>query len=349
MRYLIYIKEIIVLLLTILQLASCSMNEKKIGLRDLFDAAVIVGAKDSVCLDSLDLVYAYDVIPIRDKFIFLHGKQNYHITCCDFKNNCIVQNVFSGNGPNEVVSFLPIKSNSPDVFLYADRVRKKVFSIALDSCTAPIKEEFQINDSVNRFFQMVTNNSECYYGTGLFTKGRFCAYNKNTKQATYFGRYPDMSGVTYPSPMHEAALFSSSLICIHPRAQKLCVVYQGFFDIYDNEDVHFPQIIKSLRFEEPKVQINGYDGPAVIYDRENIVGAISVTCNTTGIYVLYSTQTFEEQSKTGKVGNLIILFDWNGDIIKKYKVDHSLSSIVNDDGLIYAINNDGSILYEYNI
>lgn len=340
-------KKVIVFQLSFLILcclSSCSTDSKKLDIESYFKKAAHFKAIDSISVDSLDVIGAYNVIPSGDKFVFLLGQQPHNITLWNRDRNSLTKGVLKGQGPKEVVRFSPVRSNNKDRFYYADTEKKKVFSFPLDSSAILIREEFQLNDSINRFIQLATNNDEIYYGTGSFTAGRICVYNRKNNEVTYAGKYPVIPGAKIISPRHEAALFANGQMCIHPQDNRLCIVSRGIFDFYHFQHDQSLAHVKSLHFDYPKFTMNQY-GAAVVYDRENIYAALSTTCSKDYIYILYSENTSKEE----RTANTILIFDWNGNPIKKYKCNEQLSSITFENNFIHALKYDGSILYKYEV
>ena len=65
----------------------------------------------------------------------------------------------------------------------------------------------------------------------------------------------------------------------------------------------------------------------------------------------YSSQSYTEASKSGKVSNEVLCFDWNGEKIKKYILPFSISNICLDNNYIYAIRyvDDETVIYRFKL
>ena len=338
-----------ILLLGAFCLSSCSIDSKKTSVSEVFSEASSLTVLDSIDLNPLDMLQAYGMRFSGDKFVFMNGQQPHYVTFWDRSENRVLEGVFKGEGPKEVVQFLPMQSNNKRRFFYADRMRKNVFSFPLDSSAILIQEEFHWGDSLARFTRLATNDDENYYGMGVLIEGRICVFNAKKGTVRFVGEYPDMPNLEYTSSRHEAALFANGHMCVHPQRQRVFVANCGMFDLYDCTENAMSVHLKSLYLEYPKVQILGSGGPAFSYKKEGLKGAMMVVCDENYVYVLYSLQTGEEMLTEGSKGDVILVFDWDGNPVRQYNCGQELISITLDGNAMYGLKHDGTILYRYDL
>ena len=72
---------------------------------------------------------------------------------------------------------------------------------------------------------------------------------------------------------------------------------------------------------------------------ENIEGFKSVTSNKEAIYSLYSGRTYKRHRENAFVSNIILVHDWNGNVINKYELREDVKAIVisQDNNQLYTL------------
>ena len=113
------------------------------------------------------------------------------------------------------------------------------------------------------------------------------------------------------------------------------------FFIVNNNKIN---IIKSIRNEIPEFHIMESAGfSKVMPTRNSVIGYFDVCANKRNIFALYSEKTLGESSyKT----DIIHIFDWNGNILKRYKLPKEAYYIAANESNIYTVerNEDGGFV-----
>jgi len=304
---------------------------------------------DSIDLEELNILRPVSVVSLDSVFVFSNGRYEYNISVLDRNTHHLTNGVRTGEGPDEVISYIPVKNSRKNQFTYADRIRKKVFSLNYTDGKVTITEESALkDDKIPRLFCLAELNPKTLIGTGMFTDGRFIIYNKENDSYFYAGDYPENEEIKILPSLHKAALYNSSQICVHPNGKRFAVIYKGLLDIYEQISESEIRDISSNHFFFPKFVANDI-GTAIVYDKGNIQGFLAISCDRTAIYLIYSDKTFDEGGGDIFSGEHIAVFDWEGRPMRIYHINQSIISLSVDKVSIWAISADYSFMYKYKL
>ena len=163
----------LIILLYLLCLTNCTDK----GLSDIdtdFPMSSVIMSVDSINLEEKGLLLPFSVSYIDSCFIFSNIRIKDRLSIWNQKTNEVINTAHIGNGPNEIIQYLPVSNNMSE-FLFADRIKGKIFKLDLNSYE--YKEIIQINESINRFYSLAMLDSTSIIGTGMFEQGRFLIYN----------------------------------------------------------------------------------------------------------------------------------------------------------------------------
>jgi hypothetical protein len=287
------------------------------------------------------------VVKFDSLFIFSNWQMSHHVSILNINNHHLTEIVRTGDGPDEAVSYIPVTNNRKKIFMYADRIRKAVFSLNYANDECAVTKEFRMESSIQNLFCLAELNSETFIATGLFSEGRMLVYNKETQDYFYAETYPENEAIKNISPRHKAALYNNSRIGIHPDGKKFAIIYNGLLDIYEQRSVAEIRHVKANHYYFPEFTANEV-GPAIVYGEKNKRGFIDIACDEQYLYLLYTDCTYEEMFKTYSIpwGNTITVFDWTGTPKLKYVLDKPVQSFFMDNDTLWAINPDFTSLYK---
>jgi hypothetical protein len=266
------------------------------------------------------------------------------------KNGRVTEAVATGNGPDEVVSYIPVINNRDKSFTYADRIKKKLFSLDYVNDEVIVKEEFQMADAIQQLFCVAELNPTTLIATGFFTEGRFVVYNKETHQFFYEGIYPENDVIRNISPRHKAALYNSSQMGIHPGGKRFAIIYDGLFDLYEQTSNTEVKHLKANHYFFPEFTTNEI-GPAVVFSKHNKAGFLRIACDAQSIYLLYSDYSVDELLKkySSFWGDRITAFDWDGNPQTIYMLEKPIAAFSIEKDTIWAIDPNYEVLYKFRL
>lgn len=173
--------------------------------------------------------------------------------------------------------------------------------------------------------------------TGLYERGRYLYYSIDTKEANYYLSYPKHPQYSNLSEKMKGILYASSVIRISPdESMFVCGdMYSGNIDFcrINNKKIermnqiclHVPEVF----FTEGCVQ----------YSQKNRLGFSDITVSKEKVYALYSGKSYNDDPKHFAACQIIMVFNWFGDLLNTYKLDHLVTSISYDEeeNAIYTI------------
>ena len=259
------------------------------------------------------------------------------------KNNEVINTAHIGNGPNEIIQYLPVSNNMSE-FLFADRIKGKIFKLDLNSYE--YKQIIQINESINRFYSLAMLDSTSIIGTGMFEQGRFLIYNIADSTYVYEYEYPSNKDIQPLQPYQKAALYAGTLIGVHPDKNKFVAAYKGLIDFYNIDEsynlsssahryYHFPQ------FAIPK------EGPVIAHKKEEAVGFLSLAYDASYVYLLYASSSLLGKGSSAYTSNTILVYNWEGMPVKRYVLNHSVIFIHVSNNMLWCIGENHKYLYKY--
>lgn len=298
---------------------------------------------------------AYELLQVDDFLIVSDPDEFYHFKLFDIKDQKIIGRFGKiGDGPCEIffpTSLQRIATNSNTIGLN-NRRKFQFLEVNLDSIIKGGKYgcDYSTKSFDTDYQKIVKLDHENFVGVGLFEK-RFALSKLNEKEPYYLGlNYPFES--EFPDYNHEV----------------LAMAYQGNLIVNPNKDRFFfsstrsanLDIIEYQRDKLKPISINhfwppvftGSSGSSVQAKMsiENKAGFLSASGTEKYIYLLFSGKKASENSNYSDV---ILVYDWNGDPVKKILLDVkvNLISVSEDDEKIIAYFDDGKpnlILFDIN-
>ena len=302
--------------------------------------------EDSIDLEAKGLLLPFSVASFDFCFVFSNIRVENRLSIVDKRNGKLVNTAYVGDGPDEILQYLPV-GNNENKFLFADRVKGKIYDLELDS-DYTYRQVIQLDDSINRFYSMAVLDSTTIIGTGMFDKGRFLIYNTTIGTSTYEEEYPSNREIEPLLPYQKAALFAGTLIAVHPNRDKFVAAYKGLIDFYvigenqrltpiTHKNYHFPL------FAIPE------KGPVIAHKKEETTGFLSLSYDSSYIYLLYSNTSLLEKGSSTFSGNIILVYDWNGTPIKRYVLTNDILSICVENNAVWGVGENHRYLYKYKL
>lgn len=198
--------------------------------------------------------------------------------------------------------------------------------------------------------KLIKLDSEIYLGVGLYD-GRYILTNSsNYSIDSVFIEYPFNNDL--PISFEEKAMLFQGNFTNNLDKSRIAFATRSspVLDIlsFQNNEV---ELIKRIQGSTLPIFTSENSGEMVgaSLGDHNVWGFLSITSSDSFIYGLYSgKKTKEEYQKS----NLVYVYDWDGNIIKKIVLDQEVSDIVVDDSDDYLIGylDDGkSNLYQFNL
>ena len=166
--------------------------------------------------------------------------------------------------------------------------------------------------------------------TGFYTQGRYKLENIASGETGYFLQYPDHPKFPKIDEETKAIMYASNVLRLRPDNEAfVCgTMYSGVLEIckIQNDQIF---AVKQLNLHYPKVYIQKSKAkdkyPTVAFSRDNFFGFTDIFTTQDRIYTIYSGKTFRENQKNIQEGSFLMVFDWNGNLLKSFELSVPLT------------------------
>ena len=143
----------------------------------------------------------------------------------------------------------------------------------------------------------------------------------------------------------------SSLISVKPDgSQGICAqVFCGAFSIFDIEGEKLNEKIRKIYYD-PKFHPS--DGTMISprHDRENVEAFYGAKSTDDYIFLLYSGKAIADRSDPTYECRNLLVYDWNGNPVKRYELKNSISSIFISGDTVYGVTSvPNGAIYAYSL
>ncbi|NOU62025.1 BF3164 family lipoprotein [Marinifilum caeruleilacunae] len=313
--------------------------------------AILTGCKEKKVTNPLELFHKADIIngnilPIEGKVIgnpisiqiidslilIMNKNSEYYLDVFSKKNgNYLGASIKKGRGPKELSRAISIDrsehNKSIDIFT---RVPKKVNTITVknlfqDTSFVPVKtREFKIDDGSCYHVKRTKNY---FIGTGSFSHGMYAIFNSEGVLIGNHGAFPSLQKGQNLESRQKGRLFQGFLKV--KEGSNRFVFATNCSEILEiNEILHDSiQEIKKYHYRLPDFLMSKN---RVVKRKESIMGYCCLEASDEYIFALYTEKTLKEYMSNPFVADNILVFDWNGKPIKRFKLDIGLNSIAYD-------------------
>jgi hypothetical protein len=231
-----------------------------------------------------------------------------------------------GQGPGEIPlgCFGNLENNIFTIFNnYTGLIAAyNIDSLKINTHFEPVKRmNYQIPDAF--FSRIIPINDSLFLGAGVYkSKFQYALFDKTNKiidsDIEIYNAHDENFNVD------QKHLSNQGILKKHPAKNQF--VYSvlnssniDFIDVSNNKI----NLIQSLHLRNPKLKPIQNDGfNTVIPDRDNSIGYIDIATSHQYIYALYTNKTLVNEDDTGNTysSDIVLVFDWQGNPIKKYKL-----------------------------
>ena len=167
--------------------------------------------------------------------------------------------------------------------------------------------------------------------TGLYNKGRYLYYDLNSQTSRCFLDYPDHKDYPNIRNLTKAILYASNILRIRPdESAFVCAdMYSGLVDFCRIVGSSIERV-RMVRLHYPEVNIEERPSLDVAYYRDNRLGFADVAVSQERFYALYSGRTINDFGNDASLGDILLVFDWEGNLLRSYRLDASVANIAYD-------------------
>jgi hypothetical protein len=231
-----------------------------------------------------------------------------------------------GQGPGEFLGPLSTWIYENRLFVFDRRGFKVVFfDIMKPNPTSfyYFSELFQLDYSVSKLVSVDNNN---YLAAGYFAGGRYAILDSIGKITKYFGSFPDFIEGEEKTPYDAKAMFHQVKFVANYEINKMAAVSSHVLDIIDLSGKH-PVILS--RFKLAEYDYDYQSGAVIMTNLKKgfAKGAKSITSSKNKIFILFNPNGEGDIEKNSLTDYEIIVFNWDGKLISRYKTNCELALI----------------------
>ena len=264
----------------------------------------------------------HEIVCIDSFILFSDYYENKALTVYDTKNDQDVGRFLSvGGGPGEVIT--PVNlfvTSEKKLGVYQYQMGVMCF---YNFPKMNLQNKMLFDKSTSRDIKKTQNY---YIGAGVYEKGRFALFNNAGKLTGYFGKYPfrgmDMEGMA-------RFIIYQGHICTCPTRDFFAVCSEycdnlEFYEIKDKSGIllkKYESYDANVQFIDQRLQRDDHTRYAYqwAYGTEKY------------FYALYFGKSNEQAKKESERYKYLIVFDWNGNHIKTYKIDVNMRAFCVDE------------------
>lgn len=281
---------------------------------------------------------------IKEKFFFISLNKKQKASYKKLLNK--------GKGSDEFL-FLVWINNPYGNFLFYDLYMKKIFELKNNDRVNEIskikcKEEYPLN------INMIENKT--FLATGVFHGGRFGIFDDNGNLLKEIGYYPIIDSLTidnyFIASVFQSKIFSKpdnpEIVACITSSTELLELFR--YDKKRKEMIRLNKIDISKTAKYKTIDNN----MKYVSSSENIMGYISCSVTNSMIYVLFNKNIAEDVIKNinNVFCNEVRVFDWKGNLVRKYFLEKSVQSIYVYNDMLYSLGVDEDFyfqIYIYNL
>lgn len=300
-----------------------------------------------------DLFAAYEMHWFENKLIFNFGIPNpNYFKVFDLESQKIL-GAFGkeGSGPGEFVGAVRTSiENFGKLGVFSRSTGNKYYEIYIDSALNFNSYEIKplvslIESGTNR---VVRNSTGFFFAITLHEPKRLSVYDENGQFIDSFFDYPFQSEIkNIPEELY-GMIYQSKIVKSNQKNRVAIFNMDGpnwdIIEMNDNKPILVNQThLRQIEFRDES-DISGEDKSySAAVHIENKKGFIDVKANDDFIFGLYSGKSYKRFGYEAGLGDIVIVLDWNGNLIGRYKLKTMANKIAVDEENKYIYS-----LVEYN-
>ncbi|MDR2147483.1 MAG: TolB-like 6-bladed beta-propeller domain-containing protein [Tannerella sp.] len=245
-----------------------------------------------------------------------------------------------GQGPNDFLHPFSLQYISDTLMGTYDAMLKSFTEVSLSPDSKKIKSQSLRLDN-NMSFKVLKTPYNQYLGMGSYQEGMFLLFDSLGKTVQSFFEFPFKDATEKAIKNQLRGMAYQGEIAINPSGTKFAYATLNadiihFYNILENDI----QIIKKIekRFcEYIPQEIDGGIMSAIKATSET--GYLDVYATENHVFMLYSGRTFKEYEEKSFEGDLLMIYDWSGNLKKEILLDIPCKNIciTPDEEILWAI------------
>lgn len=290
------------------------------------------------------LLHDIDEIALLDSLLFVIDEtEHFYFALFNIKTDSLMFRFGTkGNGPGELMWPLFIECNKQNNAFVVSAINPVGYMYySIDSLIANPNSYtpgiLKIKKRDDNFIYTVNRlNDSLYIGKGQLKDGQFAIINKAGEIISIQEKYPVGDEVELYNQVELGSTYQGE-ITTKPESNKFAYVsiVGSILEVCEVKEDLLIEKIKTYYFNYPQI-VSSNNRTALV--KENIIGYKNLYSTKNYFYILYSELGMMEMMGNAFIFNTILVFDWNGKLVKKLKTDINLRTfaVSEDDKIIYG-------------
>ena len=235
-----------------------------------------------------------------------------------------------GQGINEFMMPLDFQTTYNGEYTIFDYAQKKLFQINPSKSLTSFQTV--LKDTTPNTVKLLASRYDTYISFGFYQDCMFMLKDKSGKQLKKIGDFPSRDNNEKKQINQLKGMAYQGTWKINPTNDKFVYATNSadilYFYRIDSTDI---TSIKKYELNYPTYQVKekGYARSAPL-STENKKTFLSVSVSDKFVYLLYSGKCFKDAGLKALEGNIIYVFDWNGEPVKKYLLNIPITQLCLD-------------------
>ena len=191
-----------------------------------------------------------------------------------------------------------------------------------------------------------------YLAAGLYGDGSWFRLLDSSWHSVSTIPMADFNGLDNLSVLEKASLHVTSSFSVRPDGRRgICAMDSGAtFSIFSLDHDGIQEINRTIHFT-PSLTPSGVSGLlSPRHNPDDVRGFCDVDSDQQYVYLLFSGKEFSDFDDPSFLCNHLLVYDWNGNPVRRYELEKSVSSIHLHDGRIYGTSMyPESMIYVYDL
>lgn len=293
---------------------------------------------------------------IERDYLFLYNDDGKtYISIYDIKKNKIVNRFITrGIGPDEISS--PPQSITlfpKNKLTYFDSNTKTLYETdysIVDSLKTKISNKMNKTLAISKLVPLAYGY---YLAVGMFEKGRYAVLNREANIISYNFDYPKDEMVNISTYLKAMAYQGKLNVTKDGKKIAFSGLSSEILEIMEITQKGELLKIKDIHYDLAKYVPDGnINEVSASIKKESKMAFVNSSLTSDYIYVLYSGRKIGNDFENAIKGNIVLVFDWNGNPIIRYNLDIDVTCIAigEDNKTLYAISEaDDTNLVKFSI
>lgn len=312
------------------------------------NGSIVLEGTETKILDGK--IGSFSGISILDSMIIVHNNvpNPYYYDIYNRSTEQFIKSFgLNGSGPGEIVDYNILSvdySTRRDFYVLVPNDEGKVLNYNINSLLSEQEYLPEVVAKLGFDIDAFVASNQAFWALSLFSEKRLLVISRDGNFNNSYLDFPEISGFEDHSRELLGMVFQGFIVAHPDKSQGAIFTYASpNIDIFSFNDSIKSDVRQHLSspevFDESRKISDDTYTSAISFSFKNEMAFLSVSATSRYIYTLYSGRSNEKFGSRKNQGNLVLVFDWYGQLEYKIKLDVDTDQIAvsNDDAYLYSL------------